>query len=234
MLPPKGLPVPFGYAHVPNTDRTASTTDFDLGLGHLLNLSVFAQSGAPSLGQTFLVVDVIRGRGASAYTLGTLVQGYVTGSQRRAWPGSPIQSTLEGAPFARLITGTTPAAGAEISETVPTGARWLVRSLASELVTSATAGTRQPTANFYTGPGSERWARSVNPGTLGASGNRSFYWAQGMTLAVAIEASIGVGGLATGLWLTAGMRLGTETFALAAGDQWDAPRYEVDELLEAA
>jgi hypothetical protein len=61
-----------------------------------------------------------------------------------AFPGVPIASPLDGGGALRSIAGTTPGAGAEISETVPTGARWELLAFQATFVTSAAAANRVP------------------------------------------------------------------------------------------
>ena len=111
------------WDHIPNDDRTPRSDDYPIGVGALLNLTVFASSGTPLVGQTFVIVQLVRGVGAAAIVLGTMLQGYVTSTQGLGWPGSPITSSTDAEPCVRAIQGTQPAPGVEISETVPTGAR---------------------------------------------------------------------------------------------------------------
>lgn len=110
-IDPAGTISAQSWDHVPNSDRTPRTTDYRLGVGALLNLTVYASSGAPRIGQTFVMVQLIRGDAPAAIVLGTMLQGYVTAVQHLAWPGSPIQSSIEGGGYPRAIVGTTPAAG---------------------------------------------------------------------------------------------------------------------------
>jgi hypothetical protein len=72
-----------------------------------------------------------------------LLQGYVTDTSRLSFPGSPIRSSIEGPGVLRSITGTNPAANAEISETVPTNARWRVHAIRFTLVTDANVANRE-------------------------------------------------------------------------------------------
>jgi len=84
-LTPDGRRVqPFQERHVPNSDRTAATSDFPLADGWLANLSAIVTGAAPQFGQTFVRVDLIRGRGTAAVVLATLLQGFVTSAQRLA------------------------------------------------------------------------------------------------------------------------------------------------------
>jgi hypothetical protein len=136
--------VPSSQDHTPNSDRTVNRQDYELGSGSLLNVTVFASAGAPLSGQTFVIVQLVRGDGPAAIVLGTLLAGYVTAVQALGFPGSPIASSTDGHGAIRTIIGTSPAAGVECAEVVPTGARWELVSFVATIVTSATVITRVP------------------------------------------------------------------------------------------
>lgn len=218
------------WDHTPNTDRSAAMNDFALSGLTLLNLSVFASAGAPRIGQTFVIVQLIRGVGAAAIVLGTILQGYVTTTQAVAWPGSPIETSIEGGGVLRAITGTQPAAGGEIAETVPTGARWELLSFRAALTTNAAAGVRSPIVAFDNG--TTNYSRAPNPGTTGPGSANDYYWAQGVNGAVLIDGQTRLGTLPASPLLLAGFLLKTSTQFMAAGDQWTAPILLVREWLE--
>jgi hypothetical protein len=136
--------VPFSATHTPNTDRTALTTIITMPLGELLNAIVWAEAGSPQAGQTFVRIAVRRGAGAAFERLGVIIQGQVTANTARAFPGSAVQSPLELEPYLRFIVGTTPAVGAPLGETVPTGVRWEIMNWSFQLATSSVAHTMLP------------------------------------------------------------------------------------------
>lgn len=223
--------VPFGHSHTPNTNRTAASSVFPVGVGYLLNVTIFAEIGNPLLGQTFARLQVVRGA-AGAYPLGTLLQGYLTGGQDLGFPGSPIVHSLSQlAP--RLILGTTPAAGAELSETVPTGARWELLSFDSLFTTDATVSNRRPSIVIDDGAGNPIW-RSPQPQTVAGSLSKTCYWMAGMPHDAAITADALTAGIPIGVELLAGHRVRSATEAIKAGDQYGAPYLTVREKLEAA
>lgn len=221
---------PFAYVHTPNSDRSSRTEHYKLGAGALLNLVIFAVSGSPIIGQTFVSAQIIRGLSAATVLLGGLLAGYVTASQPLAFPGSPIDKSTSEAP-PRVMLGTQPAAGAEIAETVPTGARWQLISVDTLLTTSATAGNRRPSL-ILDGGVSQRYARSPQAQTLAASLSKDCYWMAGMPHDTAITADALTAGLPVGVVLLAGHRFVTATESLAVGDQYGAPRFQVRETLE--
>lgn len=221
---------PARWDHTPASDRTPTTTEIELGAGALLNLAIFASAGAPKVGQTFVIVQLIRGAGAAAIVLGTLLQGYVTSTQGLGWPGSPIESSIAGGGVIRTLLGTTPAAGAEISETVPTGARWQFLGGTIALQTNATVGDRRPVMTFQSG--GFQIANAISPLAIPPSSLYGFAWGQGMTLSNALSTNIGQQGSPMDLPLLAGGTIQTFTLGLAAGDQYLAPQFQIREWLE--
>jgi hypothetical protein len=227
---PDGQAIPSSQDHTPNTNRSVKTQDYQLGIGALLNITVFASSGAPRVGQTYVMVQLVRGFGTAAIVLGTLLAGYVTSTQALGFPGSPIASSLEGGGLIRTIQGATPAPGAEFRETVPTGARWQLLEAQGTLTTSAAAGARRPILVWSVNGaqvGASAQVTDVNP-----SGGGTFNWAQGMPLAAAIFPGTNVVGLPMDLQLLDADFFASQTSGLAAGDQWTLTRYMVREWLE--
>lgn len=220
----------FAWEITPTSDRVASTIIRRLGEGWLLSLHAYASTGAPLIGQTFVTIGIVRGYSGQVDELGTLAAGYVTSKQRIAWPGGPIANSVDGAGAIRKITGANPAAGAEISETVPTGARWQLLQFKLLLTTSGVAGNRQPTltiddgTNFYFTSGMHT--------VTAASVARTMYWMYGMGVFAAATANGFIQGLGNGPMLPAGHRITTSTAAIDVGDQYSAIHYVVREWLE--
>lgn len=231
LKPPTGPVVANAFRLTPASDRTASMTEFAMADGYLLNVTAFAEAGSPRIGQTFVKLEVIRGRSPAGIVLGTILQDYVTAQQPIAWPGSPLRSSVEGGGTLRLITGTDPAAGVEISETVPAGARWELLTLRAPLVTGAAAGTRRPRLTID--DGTTGYVFIPSPGTVGANDTRNFYWTAGLAQDTVFDTGQNIAGLPTPLLLLAGHRIATDTSSIQAGDNYAAPIYTVREQLEA-
>jgi hypothetical protein len=142
---------PFTYLHTPHTDRSLAQQDFGLGGGTLLTLLVFAVSGAPVRGQTFIQLSIIQGLGGGTVVLGTLLQGYVTSFQQLSWPGSPIDDSLAGRGYQHVVVIADPPAGSAVSASVPAGARWRLQAFTGVLTTSAVAGQRKMFLAIATG-----------------------------------------------------------------------------------
>lgn len=220
------------WDHTPNTNRTKATNDFPLPAGFILNVTAFASAGSPLVGQTFVQVQLARGLSGATLLLGTLLQDYVTSVQALAYPGSPIRSSVDGGGYIRSITGAAPGAGVEILETVPAGARWELLTGACVLTTSATAGTRIVGLLIRTA-GVTR-AATFQPTGLIPSRIGVWYFGQAMPNMTDPTGNQNTLPLPRSTMLLAADTWGTQTQAIAAGDQWNAPQYTVRELLEAA
>jgi len=170
-----GKIVPFSATHTPATDRTATTTVITMPAGELLNAIVYAETGSPQAGQTFVRVSVRRGQGGAFERLGILIQGQVTANTARSFPGSVIQSPLEVEPYLRTIQGTTPAAGSFVSETVPTGVRWELLTFNYTHATGNLAANRTPFMQA-TSPSLTIFI-STHPNTIPAFAIYNFTWA---------------------------------------------------------
>jgi len=216
----------------PNTDRTAKSTIVVTAEGWLLGAEVFATTGTPLIGQCFVVVEIVRGLTSSAIALQTIASGYCTSTQPLAWPGTPMSLSLDGAGAIRSVAGTTPGAGADISETVPTGARWELIAFLAIFTASATVATR--ITQLQLSDGTNVLFKSPAVFSTTASGASSYGWAQGMPLATTVNAQSAPAGLPVNHRLGAGYKIVTSTTAIQVGDQWSAIRYLVREWLEGA
>jgi hypothetical protein len=196
----------------------------------LLNLVIFASSGSPVIGQTYASARIIRGLTGATILVGALLGGYVTAAQPLAYPGSPIIDSIQGGGYPRVVTGTQPAAGTDISETVPTGARWMLKSVQARLINGNVAGTRQP--NLIMRSGGNSVALVANPGSSAINQVADYYWAAGLGFATAVVNSVNVAGISPAVPLLAGANFGTATTGLNALDAWLAPVYTVEEWLE--
>lgn len=232
-LPLKGkTPQPFVQTFTPTSDRLPTTFDFSFGAGYLLNVSFIVTSGAPLVGQTYVMLQIIRGMLGAKIVLGCLLGGYITSMQHVAYPGSPILSSTEGEPYVRKITGTQPAFGANISETVPTGARWQLLTFLAGLTTDATVIGRQPILTVRSS--GSLVGESIINATIPASTGANVTWAAGLTPQVDATGVHLQGGWITDNRMLAGDELRTTVNNLQAGDRWTAPFFMVREWLEAA
>lgn len=211
------------------TDRVIASVVRSLGEGWLLNLTLNS-GGTPSpYGQTFARAQVVRGLSASGIVIGTLCAGYVTSVRPIAFPGGRVRGAVDGPGNIRSITGTNPAAGVEISETVPTGARWRLLVFKAALTTDATVANRgvrliidDGAATIFQGEPSE--LQTATQGLIWQAAN-------GVQRATATLA-VPTWAFPVTMMLLAGYRIATSVNNLQAGDDWGAPQLLVEEWLE--
>jgi hypothetical protein len=220
----------FSERQTPNTDRSVKTSNFPLAPGALTNLTVFAETGAPLVGQCYVMVQLIRGLTGATIVLGTLLGGYVTAQQPLGWPGSPIVRSTDGEPAIRAVDGTTPALGAEISEAVPSGARWEIATFFTTLNTDATAVVRRVTLIFSFG-GNPR-AQPLAFALIGASQAWSLTFGPGIEGVTDNNNEVQQSNIPLRLLLPSGSTIVTDTYGRQAGDQFTSPKMLVREWLE--
>ena len=158
-----------------------------------------------------------------------LMAGYVYDTSKIAYPGGQLEGSTEGPGLIRSITGTDPAAGVEISETVPTGARWRFISMKVTLVTDATVDDRVPTLNLT--DGTNELTRFPAPTAHTASITKIYTFSSiGDVTSVISEGIVASTGI--DIILSAGFMIKTFTRGLKAGDNYGAPQLLVEEWIE--
>lgn len=211
-------------------DRLVTREDFSPVRGYILNLVAVVIEATPCIGQTFARVSIIRGFTGATIVLGVLLQGYVTSQQGLGWPGSPIELSVDGGGYVRQVVGTTPAAGAQISETVPAGARWQILRLYSFLITDATAGNRFPRLDFFqAGLGT---FRGMQPTPQGPSVTANYTWAPNLPIAADVANGVYMQPIPDEGVLLEGDVLSTAVSGMAAGDQWGQPQMYLREWMQ--
>lgn len=219
------------WDHTPNTDRSAKSTDLTLSGSTLLNLTVFSAAGTPLQGQTYVIVSLIRGIGAGAIVLGTIVQGYVTSNQALGFPGSALQQSTEGSGSVRTIVATVPAAGAEVAETVPAGARWELLLFSARFAPQVTVGiNRMPM--LYAQLGGQNLFFVPIARTVDAPNVLSCNWSSGLGLQANTLSVFTATGLPVSIPLLAGTVLATLTDGMQPADTYTSANYTVREWLE--
>ena len=182
-------------------------------------------------GQAFFEVELNRGA-FNMHEGVTFMRGYLGTSSHLTWPDGQLEYQVEGKGWIRTFVGTDPAAGVEISETVPTNARWEIVAMRYVLVTDATVANRFPTLRFQ-----DESANIIFDASPQA--------AQTATLTTVYDAGPGVTATGTaiinsrqalslpvGLQLFQGWQIKTSTAGLVAGDNYTAPVITVQEWIE--
>jgi hypothetical protein len=230
VLQPDSTPTPFADSVAPGSGRTATTKIVPLCEGWLLGLSITPAAGVTPVGLTWVAVDLVRGTGSNAQLVQSLGFGFINLRSGFVWPGGAYLQATDGPGVLRSITGTTPGAGADISEAVPAGARWELLAFRATLVTSATVATRLAFLTLDDGANVYLTVDS-NFGQT-ASGSGTYNFAEGLVAPQVAHAGALLASLPINNRLGAGHRVRTLTSSIQVGDQWAAPQYLVREWLE--
>lgn len=199
-----------------------------LGEGFLLGIEVSNSLTTTQRGQFHVAVHLWRGGTVTAGSQSALLlQDYVDAFTAMAWPGGRIISSVEGPGAIRSIVGTQPAAGADISETVPARRRWRIQSFLHQLVTAVAVANRQVQLRITDGTNT-LWLSEVEA-LQAASLTEVYSWAVGSGTNQTAFQNATISRTLAAMVLEPGWKIQTVTAAIQAADQWSAPNYSVEE-----
>lgn len=167
---------------------------------------------------------------------GVLTSGYVEVANQPCWPPGFERSPLEGPGAISTVSLGDPAAGADYATvTVPTGARWKVRTFHGQLVTSAVAAARAPVIRFNDSAGN--WLGGASIGDWQQPTARTVDYVAGFqTEVLGTTNSIGSGDVVAislpDTYLTAGSTISFVTTNKDVGDNWGPGFMQVEEFLD--
>ena len=229
LLMPDGQIVANQFRLVATSDRVVSELTVALPECFLLSAVIWPDNLTTRSGHTYTRLVLLRGVGTALSRGQLLLSNYVTSTAFLGWPGAQHRGSQEGFGLIRGITGANPAAGAEVTESVPTNAVWHIMGIRLNLVTSVDAGSRivvlvidDGTTNIH--------AIEANAAQT-ASQNREYTFAVGLDLK-SPTGSIFHAPLPAELRISEGYRFRTVTTGLFAADDWASPVYLVEEWLE--
>ena len=209
--------------HTTNSDRTRATSVISVTDAPVM-LNVRSATTGVKSGECYVEVS-LRVEGVIVAMLGC---GYVTDTSTVMWPGGMNESSLAGPGLVRSITGTNPAAQVELSETVPTGAIWVIDSIKVLLVTDANVANR---FCFLTiDDGTNEVFRAASLASITASLTWNLIWStQGSQSTGSSSSANSV--LPITMMVPGGYRIKTTTSSLQVGDNFGAPQLFVREWI---
>ena len=229
LLRPNGELVIFFQQFTPTSDRTRSTFVMPGYEGALLSVIMGATIVTSLTGTCFVTLSTGRGTTATRVLTQMLAGGYITNASSFSWPPGRLMNAPEGPGRLRLITGTNPAAGVEISETVPTNARWRLRSIRFSFTASADVATRR--VRLVVDDGTTTIWRTDAQITQVASTARTYHFGRGqVTDSLNVIDTVNYG--LPPFVLPAAARFSTLTVSLQALDNYGPPVYQVEEWLD--
>ena len=212
----------FRLVHTPNTDRTPATQFFPghaTQAGNVINAVVNSGTDGIKRGQTYVQLDIQNTAGDLIKEV--LIQAYLTFT--RDLPLGISESPLEGMGFIRSITGTNPAGGAEITETVPTNAIW--RFIGFEAVCAV--GTADFSPALVIDDGTTNLVE-ITMGTLTGAASETVVGAAGFAARDNVRIHFPLPSNVP--LLSEGYRIRTSN--ITADDDWAAPQLWVEEWLQ--
>lgn len=218
----------YPYTIPGTTDRTLNTAEFRV-TDYPMNVVATRATPGTRRGEIFIQVLMQLSGVATA----TLISGYLTDISNLNWPPGKLENFTDGAGLLRSIAGTDPAAGSEISESVPTNARWQLRSMRFSLVTSADVGDRRP--GIIVDDGTSTLLTRYFGVTQAASLTRTYEVHFGEK---ADDGAFDAGNIARiylppkAASLLQGWRIRTTTVGLFAADNYGAPQLNAEEWIE--
>lgn len=212
---------------VTTSDRSKQGGTVALTEGFLL--SVVVQIASPNVeDRIFVSVRLSKGSIGQATIVQQLCAGYPNINRFVTWPPGVHEGSSETNGYINSVTGTTPGAGSEISETVPSNARWELLSFHYSLTTSATVATRQSALIIDDGTNILWESTQINQQAASLVYGYSFFPGSpqiaAQTVSVIVASPIGI-------QLLPGFRIRTTTLNLQAGDQYTPPQYLVKEWI---
>lgn len=177
-------------------------------------------------GETYVSISL----GINDNKIQQLAAGYVSGLQKLSWPDTNIQQKIGNSlGLIKTVTTANPAAGAQISQTVPAGVIWKIKGIRARLTTDATVANRYAKYFLTLPDGGIITAISATPHTasLPVDYMAADYGTHGVTVGFG-EYMIG---LPSDIYLPAGSTITTVVNGMVAGDDWGAALIWVEEFI---
>lgn len=218
------------FTFQPGSTRAVQQQDFPIGDGSLCDVSVETPVGAPLYGQVYAMVQLIVGLGGEKQRVSTLTAGYVTQTTPIFGPTTTAAPPVDGPGALRVLVAAVPGAGADVSETVPVGARWELVSLRGILTAGAAVANRL--VSLVLDDGANVFFQDTGGFSQVASTAATYCFAQGSSKLAVPTNTLVPGNAPNDNRLSAGFRIRTSTTGIQAADQWSLVIYEVREWLE--
>jgi hypothetical protein len=214
-----GLIHPFQFDVVTVAARAAQTNRFQLMEGYILSLSAIVTGGNMESNPIWIAAGVTRSPFGVLNTYCQLIAGYGSINTSLTYPTSPVSRTTEGNGFYHSATQSAPAAGADITFTVPTAARFRLVSFVATLTAAVAVANRlvflviDDGANIVT---------TIPSGVTLVAATVNTYCFADSTPVTAVFDAASMGPLPSNCLLPSGFRVRTVTANLQAADQWSA------------
>jgi len=213
------------FEHTTNSDRSRKSEIFTLSDWPIV-LNVYPDTSPVRRGECYVRLSLL----AAGSLVGRLSCGYLTDSKTISWPPGVFEGSEEGPGLIKMIVGSNPSAGSEVSVTVPTNVRWKLLCLKIVLHASSATADRYPRLIIDDGTNilwySPAWSTAITAGQA-----RALQWAIGGEH-MDIDPLGAYHTFLPNIVLFQGYRFRTITTNLQTDDDYDAPVYYVEEWIE--
>lgn len=209
---------------------TVHTFNFRGSEGYVLSATI-STPGA-SGGAVYVQLEVGRGAGSQDLTEGhLLIAGYPGSFAALGYPQTQPLPPNAGAGFTRSVTVTNPAAGADWSITVPTGASWTLNGVSALFTASAAVANRLPEIVLVSPGGTNLFVGTQN--TFVTASQAITFMTGGNQVTLMPNANLAYVATNTSIRLQAGAVIKSVTTGIQAGDQWSNIVLQVQEQVAA-
>jgi len=163
---------PFAEQHVTNADRSRATDTFELH-GIPTKIQISPSTAPVRRGECYVRVTLL----LDGEPVQRLASAYLTDSKTLSWPPGQFEGFTEGPGFLEVVQTADPAAGAEVTYTIPTNQRARLRALKLVLVTDATVANRY--AHVVIDDGANEITRIESDYAQVASKNLQYFFLEG-------------------------------------------------------
>ncbi|MCI0557322.1 MAG: hypothetical protein MN733_02425 [Nitrososphaera sp.] len=217
----------FAFQLSPTADSAIVNTNFripDIPIA----LSVVDLAAVLVQGETFVTVSLT----INGDVVQQLMSGWVYNQKALSWPVISGDDQRPGGGRLLTITGDNPAAGAECSDTVPSGQIWKIHIARLNLVADATAANRL--IHLVLNDGTTDYADFFTTIAHTASENKFYTFSSAATNSEGSQDNDIAAVFPEFIWLPEAHIIKTETTAIQAGDNYAAPIYMVERFFTPA
>lgn len=218
------------FNFTPSSSAELDTKTISLGPGYLLSFHIYVSAGSPRRGQCFVKASLGLSPSPNPLLYAMFFSDYITVESSLSFPGGRCISSIDGKGYVRVVTGTDPSAGSEVSDTVPVNRLWKLLTTKITFVTDATVISRTVTLRLTNG-GNVLYAGWANQSQV-ATETRNYTWGAGVGNIIASINTYAQGMLPVGVLLPAGFNIVTATQNIQAGDNFGTPFYLVEEFIQ--
>jgi len=215
----------FSFDHTTKSDRSLKSDSFKIP-DFPISLQAHIPTGPVRTGECYLRLTLRLG----GFPVQRLCAGYLTDTKTLTWPPGIFEHPGEVPGKLRIVVGTDPTAGSEISESVPTNARWRIYYVRFRLVTDSTVATRRVFLQFD--DGSNIALRVPAAASQAESLTRDYNFLSNYPNTPTLVDDEIFSSFGSPIILFQGYRIRTITSNLQTGDNFTAPTLYVEEWIE--